>query len=71
MGFVGDGGNVAVATALLPSFVYCIENIKQFLDFLYLIFYACLRLLFLDEETNPGRRRSVPDVCKYSAVFIV
>ena len=24
------------------------------MDFLYLIFYACLRLRFLDVETNPG-----------------
>ena len=33
------------------------------MDFLYLIFYACLRLRFLDVETNPGPRRPVPDVC--------
>ena len=29
------------------------------MDFLYLIFYGCLRLRFLDVETNP-----VPDVCR-------
>ena len=34
------------------------------MDFLYLIFYACLSLRFLDVETNPGRRRPVPDVCR-------
>ena len=34
------------------------------MDFLYLIFYGCLRLRFLDVETNPGRRRPVPDVCR-------
>ena len=31
---------------------------------LYLIFYACLRLRYLDVETNPGPRRPVPDVCR-------
>ena len=34
------------------------------MDFLYLIFYGCLRLRFLDMETNPGPRRPAPDVCK-------
>ena len=34
------------------------------MDFLYLIFYACLRLRFLDVETNPGPRCPVPDVCR-------
>ena len=33
------------------------------MDFLYLIFYACLRLQFLDVETNPCPRRPVPAVC--------
>ena len=29
MGFVGDGGNIVIATTLPPSFfVYCIVNIK-------------------------------------------
>ena len=32
------------------------------MDFLYLIFYGCLRRRFLDVETNPGLRRPVPDV---------
>ena len=32
------------------------------MDFLYLIFYGCLRLRFLDVETNPGPRRPVPAV---------
>ena len=31
---------------------------------LYLIFYACLELQFLDVETNPGRRRPVPEACR-------
>ena len=34
------------------------------MDFLYLIFYVCLRLRFLDVETNPGQRRPVPDICR-------
>ena len=34
------------------------------MDFLYHIFYACLRLWFLDVETNPGPRRPVPAVCR-------
>ena len=32
------------------------------MDFSYLIFYACLRLRFLDVKTNPGPRRPVPTV---------
>ena len=34
------------------------------MEFLYHIFYACLRLWFLDVETNPGLRRPVPTVCR-------
>ena len=34
------------------------------MEFLYLIFYACMRLRILDVETNPGPRRPVPDVCR-------
>ena len=34
------------------------------MDFLYLIFYGCLRLRFLDVETTPGPRRPVPAVCR-------
>ena len=34
------------------------------MDFLDLIFYGCLRLRFLDVETNPGPRRPVPAVCR-------
>ena len=34
------------------------------MEFLYLIFYACPRLQFLDVETNPGPRRPVPAVCR-------
>ena len=65
MGFVGGGSNIAIATALPPSsFVYCIVNIKYFIDFLYLIFYGCLRFRFLDVERNPDPRRPVPDVCR-------
>ena len=34
------------------------------MDFFYLIFYGCLRLRFLDVETNPGPHRPVPAVCR-------
>ena len=34
------------------------------MEFIYLIFYACLRLWFLDVETNPGPRRPVPAACR-------
>ena len=34
------------------------------MDLLYLIFYGCLRLRFLDVETNPGPRCPVPAVCR-------
>ena len=34
------------------------------MDFLYLIFYGCLRLLFLDVETNPSLRHPAPAVCR-------
>ena len=34
------------------------------MDFLYLIFYGCLRLRFLDVETNPDLRRPVLAVCR-------
>ena len=65
LGFVGGSGNNEIATALPPSsLVYCIQNIKQFMDILYVIFYGCLRLRFLDVETNPGPRRPVPAVCR-------
>ena len=65
MGFVSGGGNFAIATAIPSSYlVYCIVNIKWFMEFLYLIFYACLRLQFMDMETNPGPQRPVPDVCR-------
>ena len=34
------------------------------MDFLYLNLYACLRLRFLDMETNPGPRHLIPAVCR-------
>ena len=34
------------------------------MDFLYLIFYGCLRLRFLDVETNHGPRCPAPAVCR-------
>ena len=34
------------------------------MGFLYRIFYAFLKLRFLDVEANPGPRRTVPAVCR-------
>ena len=34
------------------------------MDFLYLIFYGCLTLRFLDGETNPGPHCPAPAVCR-------
>ena len=34
------------------------------MEFIYLIFYACLRHRCLDVETNPGPRLPVPVVCR-------
>ena len=63
MGFVGSGGNIAIGTALPPSsFVHCIVKINRLWIF-SLSFYGCLRLRFLDVETNPGPHRPVPPVC--------
>ena len=65
MGFIGGGGNIAIATILpLSSVMYCIVNITQFILLLYIIFYVLLEALFLEAETNPGPRRHVPVVCR-------
>ena len=34
------------------------------MEFIYLIFYACLKLRFLDVETNPGPLGPVSAVCR-------
>ena len=34
------------------------------MEFIYLTFYACPRIRFLDVETNPGPRCPVPAVCR-------
>ena len=34
------------------------------MDFIYLIFNGCLKLRFLDVETNHGPRRPAPAVCR-------
>ena len=34
------------------------------MDFFYLIFYGCMRLRFLDVETNPSPHHPVPAVCR-------
>ena len=65
MGFVGGGGIIAISTALPPSFcvLYCKHLIVYGFHISY-FFYACLRLRFLDMETNPGPRWPVPTVCR-------
>ena len=64
MYFVGGGGNIAIATALPPSFcvLYWKHQIVYGISISYL--YAFLRFRFLDVETNPGPRRPVPCVCR-------
>ena len=39
------------------------------MEFLYLILHACLRLRFLDVETNPDPRRPAPLSAEYSIVM--
>ena len=34
------------------------------MEYIYLIFHACLRLQFPDVETNPGPRLPVPTLCR-------
>ena len=65
-----------VALVTLPSQLpyphrrLCIVvNIKWFMDCLYLIVYGCLRLRFLDVETNPGPRRPAPVSADYCVVL--
>ena len=43
--------------------LYCIVNIRQFMELFHLTFSACLWLWFLDVETYLGQLRPVPDVC--------
>ena len=64
MGFVGGDGNIAIATALLPSFcvLYYKHQIVYQISISY--FYACLKLRFLDVETNPGLRHPISTVCR-------
>ena len=63
MGFDGGGYNIAIATAEHQSSLYCIVNIKQFMEFFISFFYACLRIRFLDVKTNPGPRHPDSAVC--------
>ena len=65
MGFVGGGGNIAISTALPPSFcVLCCKHLIVYGIHISYFFYVCLRLRFPDVETNPGPRRPVPTVCR-------
>ena len=60
MGIVGGGGNIAISTALSPSFcVLCCKHLIVYGIHISYFFYACLRLLFPGVETNP-----VPTVCR-------
>ena len=66
MGFVGGFGNIAIATAQHTSFCEwnCIhQNLIVYGIFICYVL-PCHRLWFLDVETNPDPRRSVPAVCR-------
>ena len=52
--FEGDLALKLHAKDVMPSL--CIFSIS--------FFYGCLRLRFLDVETNPGPRHPVPAVCR-------
>ena len=56
--FANPNLSVAVAKCWFSGFVW------EFMEFLYLFFYAYLRPRFLDVETNPGPRRPVPYVSR-------
>ena len=63
MGFVGGGSNITITTALPSSF--CVLHCKhQIVYGISVIFHACLRLRFLNVETNPGPWRPVLTVCR-------
>ena len=63
--FVGGGGNIAISTALPPSFcVLCCKHLIVYGINISYFFNACPRLRFPDVETNPGPRRTVPTVCR-------
>ena len=65
MGCVGGGGNIAISTALLPSFcVLCCKHLIVYGIHISYFFYACLNLRFPNVETNPGLWRPVPTVCR-------
>ena len=57
---------VTLPSLLTAPIVVCVLYCKHQIvyGFFYLIFYGCLRLRFLDVETNPGPGRPVPVVCR-------
>ena len=64
MGFVGDGGNIAISTDLPPSFcvLYCEHQIISGISITYVL---CLpEALVSGFETHPGLQRPVPTVCR-------
>ena len=70
MGFVGGAGNLAISTALPPSFcVLCGKHLIIYRIHISYFFYACLRLRFPDVETNHGPRRLFSLSEDYSVVM--
>ena len=69
MGFVGGGGNIAISTALTPSFcVLCCKHLVVY-GIHMSFFYACLRLRISDVETNPASGGLFPLSADYSVVM--
>ena len=69
MAFVGGVGNIAISTSLPPSFcALCCKHLIVY-GIHISFFYACLRLRFLDVETNPGRGGLFPLSADYSVVI--
>ena len=65
MDFVGGGGNIAISTALPPSFcVLCSKHLIVYGIHISYFFNACPRLRFPNVEINPGPRRPVLTVCR-------
>ena len=65
MDFLDGGDNIAITTALPPSF-FCIVLFSHSRGFRFQlsIIHSCLGLRFPDMKTNPGARRPVPDVSR-------
>ena len=57
---------VTLPSQLLYPIILCIvlQTFNSLWNSYILFFYACLRLQFLDVETNPDPRRPVPTFCR-------